>query len=181
MKKIIPLFLFSFMFVFFAFSSNVSAVEIDGREYPYFVEYRSHPTTVNRVYSTEPILMNSTIMKYKGWVLSYYKINEGSWVKNGDPIFYSAFANTSGAITDNIFASSHDIINPDTGTVFFSGPPPKYQVTVAEMGQVSLGDLMTDFGQTLGTLLPVGLILSSMVLVLYLVRRFLLLFGLSNK
>ena len=181
MRKIIPFSIFCLMLVFFILPSDVFAVEVDGRDYSYFVEFRSSPSSLTRFYSTEPILMNSTRVKYKGWAVKYMKIGNDEWFKDGSANFYSDYYMISGASPYEVISSSHDIIDPVTGTVFFSGPLPKYQVTVAEMGEVSLGNLITDFGQTLGTLLPVGLILSSMVLALYLVRRFLPLFGLSSK
>jgi hypothetical protein len=108
----------------------------------------------------------------------YARVVDGSWTSFSD-INGSGYVAVSTSY-GSIIAADHDIYKFDGTTLFFSAPE-NYLVTVAEMGQVSLGNLMTDFGAVLGTLLPVGLILSSMVLALYLVRRFLPWFGLSSR
>lgn len=177
MKKI-PIFLLLFMSIMFV---SVFASQVPVEDDSHVIIYNYNGSKYALVGPKGSIIYKNTQSGHYFFTISkpftrYKSDSEKGWVyaSTVDPV-YSVSIPESG-----ILSSNYDI-KDNKGDVFFSGIPPKYLISVAEMGQVSLGTLMTDFGQTLATLLPIGLILSSMVLALYLVRRFLPLFGLSSK
>lgn len=177
MKK---LSLFALLFLFF-FSTVVSASDVT---FPYKVHI-THPTNSDVVvylYSTSPITSDGN---GKFFTTGTYQWNNGGWTSPVETGSFSLDVKALGSIGSSVYhkdliSANHDIFYEGTSNVFFS-PPVQSLITVEEMSQSSLGNLMKDFGQALATLLPIGLVISSMVLALYLVRRFLPLFGLSSK
>lgn len=129
-------------------------------------------------YSQEPFfLYDSSSITF---IDSAYQINRktstnGYTWQNGEVV-----AGSSQIILGNkeILYATADIVNVNTGVVFFSPPPPPtptptplqplYQVQTQ-----SLGNLMTAFGDNLGVLLRVGVIILCLILGLYLIPRLL--------